>query len=183
MHYGRMPDLQWNDVKDWFDPEDGGVLPDLQVTGTTLTDWEALFALVRAQGWRVEYEVGLEPRELPSSPAELFSHDPEGDNKVLKVWPDPGILLNFWMWDVGEIDFDADVRELQGQERLDTFCAALVLIGGALGKRVEMYSEGAVRDGTHSWPTRWTKNVWCSCGPHDDRPAMGRHRRGAVRWL
>lgn len=41
-----------------------------------------------------------------------------------------------------EIDFDVDLRELQGQERLDVFCGFLRAIGRRLGKPVLMDPEG-----------------------------------------
>jgi LSD1 subclass zinc finger protein len=42
-----------------------------------------------------------------------------------------------------EVDFDVDLRELQGQERLDVFCGFLREIGRRLGKPVLMDPEGA----------------------------------------
>ncbi|WP_405826823.1 hypothetical protein OG705_29445 [Streptomyces sp. NBC_00838] len=51
-------------------------------------------------------------------------------------------------WAVKEIDFDVDLRELQGQERLDVFCGFLRVVGRRLGKPVLMVSEG----GDHSHP-------------------------------
>jgi hypothetical protein len=42
-----------------------------------------------------------------------------------------------------EVDFDVDVRELQGQERLDVFCGFLREIGRRLDKPVLMEPEGA----------------------------------------
>lgn len=41
-----------------------------------------------------------------------------------------------------EIDFDVDLRESQGQERLDVFCGFLREIGLRLGKPVLMSAEG-----------------------------------------
>jgi hypothetical protein len=41
-----------------------------------------------------------------------------------------------------EIDFDVDLRELQGQDRLDVFCGLLRAIGLRLGKPVLMDPEG-----------------------------------------
>lgn len=41
-----------------------------------------------------------------------------------------------------EIDFDVDLCELQGQERLDVFCGFLRAIGRRLGKSVLMDPEG-----------------------------------------
>lgn len=41
-----------------------------------------------------------------------------------------------------EIDFDVDLRELQGQEGVDTLCSFLRAIGRCLGKPVLMTNEG-----------------------------------------
>ncbi len=41
-----------------------------------------------------------------------------------------------------EIDFDVDLRELQGQDRLDVLCGFLREIGRRLGKQVLMDPEG-----------------------------------------
>jgi hypothetical protein len=60
----------------------------------------------------------------------------------LWVWPDPDIAMIFRRWNVGEIIGDVDLFELQGQERLDTFCAILRRLGKALSNRVAMYAEG-----------------------------------------
>ncbi|MFJ3407747.1 hypothetical protein [Promicromonospora sp. NPDC090134] len=46
-----------------------------------------------------------------------------------------------------EIDFDVDLRELQGQDRLDLFCEFLSAIGRQVAKPVLMSSEGG--DGHH----------------------------------
>jgi hypothetical protein len=43
---------------------------------------------------------------------------------------------------VEQIDFDVDLRELQGQERLDVLCGFLRAIGRSLGKQVVMTPEG-----------------------------------------
>ncbi|WP_412535356.1 hypothetical protein [Micromonospora zamorensis] len=50
----------------------------------------------------------------------------------------PGVLVNLWPYSAVEIDFDIDLRELQGQERLDTLCGFLAAIGRRLGKPVLM---------------------------------------------
>ncbi len=55
-------------------------------------------------------------------------------------------ILRFWA--VEEIDFDVDLRELQGQERLDVFCGFLRVVGRRLGKPVLVDAEG----GGHSHP-------------------------------
>lgn len=65
----------------------------------------------------------------------------------MRVWPSPDVLAIFRFHGANEIDFDVDLRELQGQERLDVFCSFLTAIGRCLGEAVLMDSEGG--DGSH----------------------------------
>jgi hypothetical protein len=44
-----MPDLYWDEVKNFFDPNLMGVLPDVVVPGASAEDRQDLFDLVQAQ--------------------------------------------------------------------------------------------------------------------------------------
>ncbi|GHG04373.1 hypothetical protein GCM10017667_38590 [Streptomyces filamentosus] len=61
----------------------------------------------------------------------------------LRVWPTADVLAIFRFLDDEVIDFDVDLRELQGQERLDVLCGFLREIGQRLGRPVLMDGEGA----------------------------------------
>ncbi|GIE28458.1 hypothetical protein Ait01nite_015030 [Actinoplanes italicus] len=50
-----MRELEWDVVRDWFDPVQNGSVPDIAVEDTTLEDWQAFLELIRADGWRAEY--------------------------------------------------------------------------------------------------------------------------------
>lgn len=52
------------------------------------------------------------------------------------------MLAVFRLYSLNEIDFDVDLRELQGQERLDVLCGFLHAIGRRLHKPVVMKPEG-----------------------------------------
>ncbi|MED7928030.1 hypothetical protein SMD20_27475 [Nonomuraea sp. LP-02] len=137
-----MPDLMWDDVKLLFDPELNGVLPDVVVERTTVEDWQLLLDLVRAQGWQYAYSAGGgEPTELPSA-AGMAEAAHAGETPELRVWPINDLLLSFRMYQVESIDFDVDLRELQGQERLDVLTDVFSLIGRRLGKSVLLSAEG-----------------------------------------
>jgi hypothetical protein len=60
----------------------------------------------------------------------------------IRVWPDPGLELIFRIYAVDQIDFDVDLRELQGQDRLDLLCATVRAIGRRLHTPVLMTPEG-----------------------------------------
>ena len=53
-----MSELLWDDVKDLFDLEWEGCLPDVWVTGTTVRDWQAVLDLIAVSDWRSEYSEG-----------------------------------------------------------------------------------------------------------------------------
>lgn len=60
----------------------------------------------------------------------------------LRVWPTPDVLVIFRPWSATEIDFDVDLRQLQGQAGVDTLCGFLCAVGRQLGKPVLMSAEG-----------------------------------------
>ncbi|MGS2642955.1 hypothetical protein [Streptosporangium sp. LJ11] len=134
-----MPDLLWDDVKLFFDTGCNGVLPDVAVEGTGPEDWQTLLDLVRSQRWRSEYVRDGESSAPPTA-AEMIAEGAGG--AALRVWPAPGILAIFRAYGAEFIDFDVDLRELQGQERLDVLLEFLTAIGRRLGKSVLMTPEG-----------------------------------------
>ncbi|SOB85185.1 hypothetical protein [Streptomyces sp. 1331.2] len=136
-----MPDLLWDDVRNFFDPDLMGALPDVSVEGTSVDDWQAVFDLVRSSGWAWEYLEGRVAVPLPPA-AEVLSRPAGAETVNLQVWPVPGVLAIFRPMSAEEIDFDVDLRELQGQEGVDTLCRFLAAVGRRLGKPVAMTAEG-----------------------------------------
>src|SRR3984885_11251031 len=136
-----MPDLRWEEVREFFDPDLMGALPDLLVPDATVEDWQAVLDLVTASDWRWQYEEGTTVLPLPAA-AEVFARPAGAETGTLRVWPVPGVLAIFRLMSETEIDFDIDLRELQGQEGVDTLCAFMQTIGNRLGKPVLMTPEG-----------------------------------------
>ncbi|MFD8479378.1 hypothetical protein [Kitasatospora sp. NPDC059673] len=67
-----IPDLRWDDVQEFFDPDLMGALPEVSVPGTSAEDWQALFDLVAGTaGWTWEYAVGGVAVQLASSVANV----------------------------------------------------------------------------------------------------------------
>ncbi|MFD9550108.1 hypothetical protein ACFWBG_22125 [Nocardia salmonicida] len=140
--HGRMSDLLWNEVKNFFDPNLTGTLPDLWVPDATVEDWQAVFDLVRSTGWAWDYMEDDAVRPLPAA-AEVLPRPVDAEEGVrLQVWPTPGVQVNFWLMSATEIDFDVDLRELQGQAGVDTLCDFVCEMGRRLGKPVFMSAEG-----------------------------------------
>ncbi|MGW2479489.1 hypothetical protein ACWCWQ_06605 [Streptomyces sp. NPDC001571] len=134
-----MPDLLWDDVREFFDPDLMGSLPDVQVADTSVEDWQAVLDLVRSQGWSCEYsEDGVAVR-LPRA-ANMLARS-EGADAVLRVWPTAGFLVIFRAYEASSIDFDVDLRELRGQDGVNLLCRLLRAIGRRLGKPVTLTPE------------------------------------------
>ncbi|MEU1116412.1 MULTISPECIES: hypothetical protein [unclassified Streptomyces] len=69
----------------------------------------------------------------------------EDADSLLRVWPAPGFLVIFRVYEAGQIDFDTDLRELRGQDGVDALCALLRAIGRRLGKPVLLTPESDPR--------------------------------------
>jgi len=140
-----MPDLHWEQVSDLFDPELMGTLSDLFIPDATVENWQTVLDLVAASGWQWQFEIGTAEQSLRTA-ASIFAR-PDGDETaVLKVWPEPGVLAIFRLYAESEVSFDVDLRELQGQQRIDTLCAFLRVIGSKVGKPVLMTPEGGSQE-------------------------------------
>lgn len=143
---GVAADLLWDDVRGFFDPDLMGALPDVLVPGASVDDWQAVLDLVDVSGWKCQYSEGDSVLPVPRAEA-VLSRQADAECPQLRVWLAPEVLVIFRFYSADEIDFDVDLRELQGQERLDLFCGFLTGIGRRLGKPVLMDAEGG--DGSH----------------------------------
>ncbi|GAA3387802.1 hypothetical protein [Streptomyces roseoviridis] len=140
-----MADLLWDDVKCLFDPDPMGALPDVRVPDASVEDWQAVLDLVAGKGWKRQYPEGETLLPVPRAEV-VLSRLPDAECPELRVWPTADVSAIFRFHAADEVDFDADLRELQGQERLDVFCDFLREIGRRLGRPVLMDPEG---DGGH----------------------------------
>lgn len=137
-----MPDLLWNEVKNFFDLNLMGALPDLWVPGASVEDWQAVFDLVQFKGWTWEFVVDNIVRPLPAATEVLPRPVDAEEHIVLRVSPVPAVTAIFYPMSATEIDFDVDLRELQGQVGVDTLCGFVSALGRLLGKPVFMAAEG-----------------------------------------
>src|SRR3954451_22908903 len=123
-----MPEVLWARVRGWFDPEVNGRLPDVHVADTAVADWQAVLDLVRSMGWAYEYSVDGRVTRLPAEVEDMLGRRDEATVE-LRVWPTREVLAIFRPYGVEQIDVDVDLRELQGQLRLDVSCGFLRVIG------------------------------------------------------
>ncbi|MFE3456734.1 hypothetical protein ACFXKD_04255 [Nocardiopsis aegyptia] len=136
-----MADVWWDDVKDLFDPGTMGALPDARVPDTSGRDWQALLDLIVERGWRHRYTVGETAAPLPRA-QDILSRSGSAEIPQLRVWPTDGVEMIFRFHTPEEIDFDLDLRQLQGQDGVDLLCGFFGAIGRRLGKPVLMDPEG-----------------------------------------
>jgi hypothetical protein len=136
-----VADLLWDDVSSFFDPYQMGSLPDLRVPDVSVEDWQAVLDLVAEKGWKHQYVEGGALLPVPRAEV-VLSRPADAECPHLLVRPTAGVSAIFRFYADEEIDFDVDLRELQGQERLDVFCGFLGAIGRRLGKPVLMEPEG-----------------------------------------
>jgi hypothetical protein len=141
VQHGAVADLLWDDVSCLFDPDLMGSLPDVRVPSTSVDDWQELLDLVAEKGWKCQYSEGERVLPVPRAEA-VLSYPADTECRDLRVWPAADVLVIFRFRAEDEVDFDVDLRELQGQERLDAFCGFLREIGRRLGKPVLMDPEG-----------------------------------------
>ncbi|MCZ0983143.1 hypothetical protein O1L60_40495 [Streptomyces diastatochromogenes] len=137
-----MADLLWDDVKCFFDPETMGSLPDVRVPDVSVEGWQEVLDLVAEKGWEYQYAEGETVLPLPRAEA-VLSRPVDAECPTLRVWPSGDVLAIFRFLDDEVVDFDVDLRELQGQGRLDVLCGFLREIGRRLGRPVVMDGEGA----------------------------------------
>lgn len=136
-----VSDLLWDDVRNFFDPDLMGALPDVSVQGVAVEDWQTVFDLVRSSDWGWEYSEGGVSGPLPPA-VEVLTRPADADTVDLRVRLVPGVLVIFRPMSAEEIDFDFDLRELQGQQGVDILCGFLTTLGRQLGKAVTMTAEG-----------------------------------------
>ncbi|MFF0302240.1 hypothetical protein ACFYTV_16235 [Streptomyces sp. NPDC004562] len=141
-----MADLLWDDARGFFDPDLMGALPGVFVPGASVEDWQAVLDLVDASGWKHQYSEGESVLPMPRAETAL-SRPADAECAELRVWPAVDVLVIFRFHSSDEIDFDVDLRELQGQARLDLLCGFLTVIGRRLGKPVLMDADCG--DGNH----------------------------------
>lgn len=111
--HGGVADLLWDDVSCFFDPDLTGSLPDLCVPDASVEDWQAVLDLVEARGWQCQYPEGETVLPVPRAET-VLSRPADAECPNLRVWPSADVLAIFRFHVEDEIDFDVDLRELQG---------------------------------------------------------------------
>jgi hypothetical protein len=163
--------VQWDDVRDWFDPEWNGSAPDVVIRDTILDDWSLVVSLAAARAWQPEFHDEDQALPVPADLGVTFRPDREYRPMIL-MWPRPDVVINFWMFAQQSIDFDFDLHDVQDQAGLDWLCEFVRIIGRQLGKDVEIMPE-ASEDPFLIYDAAGFASLGCRDGHN------GRHANGA----
>jgi hypothetical protein len=137
-----MTRLAWDQVReDWV--VDGG-LRDIYVHETTRDDWQRVVDALRATGWPTTFSVDGDECEIPADVSGIFALVDQSTS--WRIRPHPDVQINCFFFTEGEIELDADPREIAGQAELDAVCELVLVIGRALGRQVDVTGESAPSD-------------------------------------
>lgn len=101
------------------------VLPDGEVVGSVEADVEPLRDTLMNADWVRAIESGA------------------GDvGETLSVWPSTGVQVNFFFGWGAPIEFDIDLRQINGEDAVNSLIRLLRLVSSAAGKDVVVRPEG-----------------------------------------
>ena len=129
--------LRWETVAAEFEVD--GSWRDICVLETSIADWQATLDAIRTSALDFSYRVAGVAADLPLSAVEAFPK-PGMCDRLLEVRT-AGLVLNCHFFEEGEIEFDLDPREVQGQPQLDAVLAFMSLLAEASRKAVSLTPE------------------------------------------
>ena len=112
-----------------------GVFPDVTVVQSSPSDWPRVLKVIEEAGWRAAWTSNGRTVEVADMANERYLHESFAVRLTNRV------TVNFF-FDVGEITFDFDLRELVDQAAVDALCSLVVTLGNALNRQVEISPEG-----------------------------------------
>jgi hypothetical protein len=133
--------LAWDDVKDEFTWE--GSLRDICLQGTTVSDWQAVWRMLRSSRLEITYAVDSVATDLPEDVAQTFALPRE--NTLLLTVLVAGVGLNCHFFDESEIEFDLDPRQVSDQRAFDAIVAFMADLANA-SSRVALMTPESMHD-------------------------------------
>ena len=115
-------------------------MPNGTVTGVDNALWQLLLEELVRNSWTRSFQIDGHEVPLPNDADGLFGTG--DDTRLLKIFLAEDVQINIFLYDVGSIDFDFDLRELQTQGSLDALCAFVRSVGTTVGRDVVMTPEG-----------------------------------------
>ena len=135
--------LSWDGVKAEFAWE--GSWRDICVLETSIDEWQATLDMLRARKFNLAFTINGAVAELPQDIGEAFEKARDAA-LCLSVFT-RGVCLNCHFFDLSEIEFDLDPREILGQLEFDAVVEFMQEVAAATDKFVLMTPEN-----THDAP-------------------------------
>jgi hypothetical protein len=132
-------DPDWRQLRSRWD-EDAGALLDCYVPNTNVDDWQTVVNAVKNR-WPWSYSEDGATTSMPEHMPDVFDRS----SQVAVLWRvslTPSVYANCHFFDVHEIEFDLDPREIVGQDALDAFCCFVQTVGRELARSVGVGVEG-----------------------------------------
>ncbi|MFZ5893858.1 MAG: hypothetical protein ACOY0T_22545 [Myxococcota bacterium] len=135
--------IPWDDVSDEFAWE--GSWRDICLQETSISDWRAVWRVLRSGGLELTYAVDDVKTAPPENVDEVFAQPRE--HTFLAAIVVAGVHLNCHFFSELEIEFDLDPREITHQVQLDAVIAFMATLASATGRIALMTPEN-----THDAP-------------------------------
>lgn len=129
--------MDWQQVKAEFEWD--GTLRDLYILSADVRTWQQVVEFLRASEYACRFQLDDEELPLPADVAALFRMRPEV-YALLSVNMD-GIAINCHFFTEGEVEFDLDPRENDGDKKLQELLGFMRGIGQATGRAVRLAPE------------------------------------------
>lgn len=124
------------------DPGNAAFLCEIQVTGTSVVDWQRVLDLFRGRpDWKVEYLENSERVAIPDR-VEVIFHQHQQATTLLRITPNE-LAIHAHFFTPTAVEFDISAREIDTQSRLDELLRFAQAVGHATSRAVMIYPEAA----------------------------------------
>lgn len=148
--------MNWSDIASDFRPD--GSLRDIYIRGTTVSDWEEVWAILTADPGRLDFLVDGDPAELPRDVHAVFrlraAHALIASYKLGKQ------TLNCHFFIVEEIEFDLDPRGVEGPGEAEDLAAFMARLGRACAKEVRLTPENCPEEAIARYDPARDEVIW-----------------------
>ena len=120
--------------------EPDGSLRDIYVAGTDLDDWRKFLRWI-TQSYPSEYQVDLQPREMPDDTAAIFEEAARA-SVVLMIFLGPA-QINCHFFAPDELELDLDPSQLQEPDGVHLLADFLKRLANLLGREVFLTEESS----------------------------------------
>ena len=134
-----MEHLSWDSVRGEFAFD--GSWRDIYILGTNISDWDRMLDAIQVAGYTRAYFRNDQLSEIPENAAQAFPLPAESD-RLLSVWFSD-IQADCHFFDVEEIEYDINPREVKGQQQLDGLFGFMRCLADAVAKEVILVAENS----------------------------------------